>query len=125
MHDPFGSMSSSSLLTLESPHSAASIPESVRSLASLSRAYNNPLILWLLRTAGRRKAPSMRMTRRRCRPSPSNTTPALFRTWEFLDERMHAALRQYPGEEGPQSDLAGVAAALIILAAIVYQWLGP
>jgi len=38
---------------------------------------------------------------------------------------MHAALRQYPGEEGRNLTWLGVATALIILAAIVYQWLAP
>src|SRR5207302_4266132 len=95
----------------------------------LSRAYNNPLILWFLRTIGRRKAPSMRMTRRRCRPSLSNTTPALFRTWEFLGsaypprrpssfgKRMHAFLTQYPERRLRSLTWLGVAEALTILAA--------
>src|SRR2546423_9385455 len=58
MHDIFGSMSSSPLLTPEPARSVASLPESVHSLASFSRAYNNPLIVRLLRKdAGRGRRP--------------------------------------------------------------------
>src|SRR5439155_12372053 len=38
---------------------------------------------------------------------------------------MHAFLRQYPERRLRNLSWLGVAAALIVLAAIVYQWLGP
>jgi len=38
---------------------------------------------------------------------------------------MHAFLRQYPEQRLRNLTWLGVAAALIVLAAIVYQWLGP